>query len=827
MATRPELKPGIEDIRRRFYADPHGFHLERALCSMMDGVLQEIWKDFESPVRFSVMAVGGYGRGTLHPASDLDLLLFFEDKVDQDVVNGLFNPLWDLDFRVGHQIRQSSDFHHFEPEQMESYTAFLDARFLFGCRDVAEDFTHRIFPGLRRSLGRFLRALVEMKRERYQRSGGTVFQLEPDLKDAPGGLRDYHWAGWVSLVLGHGVESSLDEAVAFHHRVRNFLHFMSGRDQNVLTYEYQEQIAAELGYEDSDKGEAAENLMHDYFLKAESIARCAAGWEGEIVGHPNSLEVAEVFSDPGAIVRVFSEAHRRKLTLDSPALRRIQESLSGFDAECFSAPAYGQTVLEMMKDRRGIYQTLSLMHQVGLLGRIFPEFEEVRFRVIRDFFHKYTVDEHSLLAIRNIEELDANEEVRGARRGLIAILEEMEHSELLLLALLLHDIGKSARHPEGEHACASVDGVDTVLDRIELRADQRDKVRTVIQNHLEMSKIILRRDLGDPDVISQFARLVGTPEDLRLLCLLTYADMKAVSPEVLTSWKEDLLWQLYVGTYNHLITGIADDRFVKGADLDREIAAIQRFLPQSSDIQGLRDFLDGFPRQYVKMTPSDQIAEHFQQYRKLSPECGLVTHITWRDDLCEMLVVAADRPLLFSRMTGVLAAFGMNIIRAQASANRSETVCDIITFEDIDGRLRKNPSEIGRLEQVMADAINGKIEVDELLRRKSTSVLYRQKFGSVDATVHFDDESSRKCTIMEIVAPDDIGLLSHISRLLAAYECDIDVALITTEGNRAIDVFYLTRDGCRLSEELQQELRRELLGVIQPHSKPPEAIPHG
>ena len=824
MATRSELKRGIEDIRSRFYADPHGFHAEQALCSMMDGVLAEIWTGFESPVRFSVMAVGGYGRGSLHPASDLDLLLFFEDQVDPDVVNVLFKPLWDLDFRVGHQVRQASDFRHFEPEQMESYTAFLDTRFLFGCRDVAEDFTGRIFPGLRRSRGRFLRALVEMRRERYRRSGRTVFQLEPDLKEAPGGLRDCQWVGWVSRVLGHRAESALDESTAFLHRIRNFLHFMSGRDQNVLSYEYQERVADELGYEDSEKGEAAENLMRDYFLRAGTIARQAAFWEGEIVGHPPSLDVPEALPDPGAIMRVFSEAHRRKLTLNRSALGRLEESLSDFDADHFAAPVYGQTVMEMMRDRPGIYQSLTLMHQVGLLGRIFPEFEEVRCRVIRDFFHKYTVDEHSLIAIRHIEDLDSDEEARGARRGLAAILRELQQSELLLLALLLHDIGKSARHPEGAHVCSGVEGVDTALDRIGLAADQQEKVRTVIQNHLEMSKIILRRDLGDPDVITQFAELVGTPENLRLLCLLTYADMKAVSPEVLTSWKEDLLWQLYVGTYNHLISGIADDRYVKGADLDKEIAAIERFLAPGSDVQALREFLDGFPRQYVRMTPSQQIVEHFEQYQKLSPARGPVTHITLRDDLCEMLVVAADQPDLFSRIAGVLSAFGMNIIRAQASANRSENVCDIITFEDIEGRLRKNPSEVERLEQVTADAINGKVEVDELLRRKSTSVAYRRRRGSVETRVNFDDESSRKCTIVEIVAPDDIGLLFHISRILADHRCDIDVALITTEGNRAIDVFYLTQEGHRLSGEAQQKLRQDLLAALGTLSEPSEAV---
>ena len=826
MSTRSELKLSIEDIRTRFFADPVNFKAEEALCAIMDNALGHLWKSQQNRAAYAVMAVGGYGRRVFHPNSDLDLLIFFTDRVVEEIVNDLLTPLWDLDFRVGHQVRESSDFRHFEPEQMESYTAFLDARFLFGEAAVADSFTDEVLGGLlRRSQRRLLRALVDMKDVRYERYGGTVFQLEPDLKDAPGGLRDYHWTRWVTRVLEQSDDDPQAEAVDFLHRLRNYLHFMSGRDQNELSYEYQERIAVELGYVDSDRGEAAEHLMRDYFLRAEEIARSLSKWESEVVGPPDLLTVREQPRDQQEIMAVFLEAHRRKMTIDAGTLGRVRDALASSTADDFADEVYGQTVLDMMRDRRGIYRTLRLMHQVGVLGRIFPEFEEIRCRVIRDCFHKYTVDEHSLIAIRNIEELGAEPGARGARRGLGAILAEMESPELLLLALLLHDIGKSAQHPEGDHVCSSVEGVDAVLERVGLSDAEQERVRAVIRNHLEMSKIILRRDLADPNVIAQFAKLVGTREDLRMLCLLTYADMKAVSPEVLTSWKEDLLWQLYVETYNHLLHGFADDRYMQEEDLEGEINGILRFVPSHAGVAALRSFLDGVPRQYLRTTPKDQIARHFEQYQKLSEEVEMVMHVAGRDGFHEILVMTPDRPYLFSRITGVLSSYGMNILRAQAFANRSGVVFDLITFEDVDERLTKNPSEVDRLQQVMEAAVAGRVEVEELLRRKTTSVVYRRTKGVVPTGVHFDDESSERCTILEISAHDDIGLLSHISGVLSDHGCNIEVALITTEGTRAIDVFYLTKDDARLSRELQNALERDLSPVLEPLSRSVETTP--
>lgn len=808
MISRSELKSFVDELKTRFLENPAAGLVETVISAKIDETIRDIWGDRKIPRSFALFAIGGYGRGTIHPESDIDLLFFFKDAIDEESVKAVLHPLWNLHFKVGHQIRHGGDFKKFDETHMESYTAFLDSRFLLGDRPTADEFEREILPGLvKRSRDKFLGGLVAMKASRYGQFGDTVYQLEPDLKEAPGGLRDMHWSGWVRKSIeasnGHLLPT---EALSFHHRIRNFLHFNAGRNFNVLSFEFQEQIAGKLAYKDTQRGEAAEELMRDYFLKAGVLAREASFWEEEIVGHPNSISLSSSFSDPFEMITAFAEAHRTKARLDSSTLVAIRRRLSTTNGVLGNNPRAGRAILEMMKDRKGIYEALLAMHEVGLLGKIFPDFEEIRCRVIRDFFHKYTVDEHSLIAIRNIEELPP------AHRFSI-LLNELENPELLLISLLFHDIGKSHRHDEGNHVHPSTEGVKGILNKLEVPPEQAEKVVSVIKNHLEMSKIIMRRDFSDEAVIQQFADLVGTLDNLRMLTLLTYADVKAVNNEVLTPWKEDLMWQLYIDTYNRLTLGLADDQYSQQPSLETDIEEITRLLPRGTSAQDIRDFLDGFPRQYLKNTPKKQIAEHFMLSRQLAKR-PMVMHFAKNGPVNELLVMTADRPFLFSKITGVLSYFGMNIVRAQAFSNRHGTIFDLIAFEDSNRYFEKNPSEIGRLEKMLTDVINGNVQLETLLRGKFSSIVFQTKKGRVSTTIHFDNEFSKRCTIMEILAQDAFGLLYKIASVISSHGCNIEVALITTEGQRAIDVFYLTREEQKLSAELQEQIQRDLTGVL-------------
>jgi [protein-PII] uridylyltransferase len=802
MVTRAELKSYLDDLKGQFLKNPNTSGIEQTICGKIDEIIRDCWGDRASPGSFALLAIGGYGRGTLHPESDIDLLFFFKDAIDEEAIKSVLHPLWGLQFKVGHQIRHADDFKQFDETHMESYTAFLDCRYLAGDPEVAREFEFEILQDMiRRHRPKFLKALVGMKSIRYSQFGDTIFQLEPDLKEAPGGLRDIHWSGWVRKSVGtDNNHVTAPDALAFHHQIRNFLHFNSGRNFNVLSFEFQEQIAEKLAYKDSEHGDAAENLMRDYFLRAAEIAREARFWEEAVVGRPNTISVISDFADPFDMIDAFADAHRKKARLDSATLEAVRRRLASSNGTLSNHPRAGRQILEMMQDRTGIYDVLLAMHEVGLLGRIFPDFEEIRCRVIRDFFHKYTVDEHSLIAIRNIEQLPASHHFS-------VLLNELENPELLLLSLLFHDIGKSHRHDEGNHVHPSTEGVKVILEKLEMPPEPAEKVVFVVKAHLEMSKIILRRDFSDPQVIRQFADMVGNAENLRMLCLLTYADMKAVNNEVVTPWKEDLLWQLYVETYNQLTLGLADDQYSQQQELESDIEAITKLLPAGTASQQIRDFLDGFPRQYLRTTRKKQIADHFLLSRKLADR-PMVMHLGKNGTVYDLLVMTADRPGLFSKITGVLSYFGMNIGRAQAFSNRHGTIFDLISFEDPDRYFEKNPSEVDQFAKVLGEVINGTVQLNALLERKFKSVVFRQKKGlAVPTAIHFDDDFSKRCTIMEIVAQDAFGLLYRIASVIAENGCNIEVALITTEGHRALDVFYITRQGKKLGSELEEQLK--------------------
>jgi [protein-PII] uridylyltransferase len=802
MVTRAELKSYLDDLKSQFLKNPNTAGIEKTICGKIDEIIRECFRDRTPPRSFALLAIGGYGRGTLHPESDIDLLFFFKGAIDEEAIKSVLHPLWGLQFKVGHQIRHADDFKQFDETHMESYTAFLDCRFLAGDPEVAREFESEILQDMiRRHRPTFLKALVGMKSARYSQFGDTIFQLEPDLKEAPGGLRDIHWSGWVRKSVGTDTDHvTAPDALAFHHQIRNFLHFNSARNFNVLSFEFQEQIAEKLAYKDSEHGDAAENLMRDYFLRAGEIAREARFWEEAIVGRPNTITVKSDFADPFDMIDAFAEAHRKKARLDSATVEAVRRRLADSNGTLSNHPRAGRQILEMMRDRTGIYDALLSMHEVGLLGRIFPDFEEIRCRVIRDFFHKYTVDEHSLIAIRNIEQLPASHHFS-------VLLNELDNPELLLLSLLFHDIGKAHRHDEGNHVHPSTEGVKVILEKLKLPPEQSEKIVFVVKAHLEMSKIILRRDFSDPQVIRQFADMVGDAENLRMLCLLTYADMKAVNNEVVTPWKEDLLWQLYVETYNQLTLGLADDQYSQQQELETDIEAITKLLPAGTPSQQIRDFLDGFPRQYLRTTPKKQIADHFLLSRKLADR-PMVMHLGKNGTVYDLLVMTADRPGLFSKITGVLSYFGMNIVRAQAFSNRHGTIFDLISFEDPDRYFEKNPTEVDQFARVLGDVIHGTAELNALLERKFKSVVYRQKKGlTVPTAIHFDDEFSKRCTIMEIVAQDAFGLLYRIASVIASHGCNIEVALITTEGHRALDVFYITRQGKKLESDVEEQLK--------------------
>ena len=476
----------------------------------------------------------------------------------------------------------------------------------------------------------------------------------------------------------------------------------------------------------------------------------------------------------------------------------IRQNVSRFAAEDFFPTTEARDeLLRFLRPRAGLYARLSEMHDCGLLGQMFPEFQAISWRVVRDFYHKYTVDEHTLLTIRNLDRLASACPPGRERFG--SLVQDLEKPELLVLSLLFHDVGK---WKDEDHVTESVRMADHMMTRLHMPAESREVVDFLIKNHLRMSRVAFHRDTEDPEIVKDFATLVGIEERLKLLCLMTIADIEAVSPETLTPWKEELLWRLYVDTYNHLTLSYADELIGRHqAGLSDLLSGRPADIPEAEITQ----FLEGLPRRYLQLASPEAIYAHVRLSRDIAKD-DVHIKLERKDPVWELTVVTLDKPFLFSNICGVLSSFGMDILRGHAMTTPQGLVLDIVQFVDDERFLELNAEAADRFSEVLSDVVSGRADVTDRLRRREQSVLHRRPTPRFPAVVHFDNQSSRRYTILEINADDALGLLYRISRLISQHGCDVDLVLISTEGKKAIDVFHITKVGAKLAESAQRAL---------------------
>jgi [protein-PII] uridylyltransferase len=769
----------------------------------------------------AAVALGGYGRRQLCLFSDIDLLVVFEGAIgaaDERFLHSFLNPLWDLGVAVGHQVRELADFSELEADNPEFLLALLDARPIAGDRALFDRSTAMFHQPATHAY--IVTSLLELIDARHARFNDTLYQLEPDVKEAPGALRDLTAARTIAaltdpalLTRGPVEAARLEEAEDYLLRIRSILHLKSGRNQNVLTYDLQETTAEQLGYSGAQPQQQVERLMSDYFRHARTASR-SLQWVrtsspmpvgpnlGRFSRGVRFIDPIKAARQPDTWLSVFEAAVAHGCEVLEDALSVVRQNVSRFAAEdFFPTEASRDELLRFLKPRAGLYARLSEMHDCGLLGQMFPEFQAISWRVVRDFYHKYTVDEHTLLTIRNLERLASACPTGRERFG--SLVQELEHPELLVLSLLFHDVGK---WKDDDHASESVRMADHMMTRLQMPPESREIVDFLIKNHLQMSRVAFHRDTEDPEIVKRFAALVGIEERLKLLCLMTVADIEAVSPETLTPWKEELLWRLYVDTYNHLTHAYADE-LIGGQQIG--LADLLNNRPADIPEAELTRFLEGLPRRYLQLAGPEAIYAHVRLSRDITRDDVHIL-LERKDPVWELTVVTLDKPFLFSNICGVLSSFGMDILRGHAMTTPGGLVLDIVRFADQEQYLELNPEEArARFSEVLNDVLAGRQDVTVRLRRREQGVL-RRETSRVPAVVHFDNQSSRRYTILEINAGDALGLLYRISRLISRHGCDVDLVLISTEGKKAIDVFHITKDGAKLAEPAQQALRADL-----------------
>ncbi|MGD0497038.1 MAG: hypothetical protein ABSC23_01240 [Bryobacteraceae bacterium] len=755
----------------------------------------------------ALLAVGGYGRRELFPHSDVDLLLLCgSDRVALDRggdISAFLQRLWDAGMRLSQSVRMPEECLQVHEANAELNISLLDRRFLAGDR--------ALYDGLEEKIPRFLQAnrdalignLAGLTRERHAKYGDTYHHLEPNVKETPGGLRDYQVVCWLEQLRGAAAAEPAPELQAAFERlarIRCWLHVQAGRDQNVLSFDAQDAIAEQWGVHD------AAQWMREYYRHARAVYRAAAR-ELEIVEARNSglfaqfrdwrsrlgnadigvrrerahfREPLQLEADPELALRLFEFAARHGIRPSLETERRIESRIGAIEAR-FAGSRPIWPALGRLFALPHAALALRAMHETGALYAIFPELKGIECLVIRDFYHRYTVDEHTIVAVENLLRPGAPFD------GLVA---EIGPLGSLVFAMLFHDAGKGG-HGEG-HVDGSVRLAAAAAGRIGMPAPERETVLFLIRNHLLLSSVMQSRDLVDPQTVAEVASRMETVERLKALTLLTYADIAAVNPTTMTPWRAEQLWQLYLAVYNELTRELETDRIQDASAGRAESVA----------------FLEGLPTRYLRTHTDADIAAHMELERKARAR-GVAVDVRKLDAAWQMTLAAPDRPGLFASAAGALAGFGMNILRAEAFSNRRGMVMDTFIFADAMRSLELNPSEVDRLRATAERVISGRMDVADLLKNRPKPAPPSRK-ARIPLTVSFNSEASRTATLIEIVAQDRPGLLYDLASSISSHGCNIEVVLIDTEAHKAIDVFYVTQAGAKLTPEKQAALAEAL-----------------
>jgi [protein-PII] uridylyltransferase len=844
------VKDGRAEIRKMLLEDGSGLRCVRRLSALQDEVIRAAYDfaaNYAYPVEnpstsehLALSAVGGYGRNTLAPGSDIDLLFILPYKQTpwtEQVVEYVLYLLWDMGFKVGHATRNVDECIRLSRSDTTICTAILDARLLCGTKLLFNQMVKRFESDVvRNSAKEFIAAKLAERDIRHRKVGDTRYLVEPNVKEGKGGLRDLQTLFWIAKyyyrvntsgelvkrgILSRREAKLFEKSEDFIWAVRCHMHFLTGKAEERLSFDIQREIAADLGYHDHPGLSAVERFMKHYFLVAKDVGDltrilCAALEDEQAKEAPGFTKVFRRFAnrrrkipgtldflqdhgritiadddvfqrDPVNLIRLFHLADIHDLAFHPDALKLATRSLKLIKAPLREDDEANRLFLSILTSKKRPGFILRRMNEAGVLGRFIPEFGKIVSMMQFNMYHHYTVDEHLLRAVEIMSRIEQGKE-DDAHPLSVSIMPEIEQREALYVAILLHDVAKG--RPE-DHSVAGAKVARKLCPRFGFSAAQTELVAWLVREHLTMSMIAQSRDLHDRKTIEDFSETVQSLDRLRLLLVLTVCDIRAVGPGVWNGWKGQLLRTLYSETELMLSGGFsAVSSKVRAAEAKRQLT------------EGLHDWPEKTRKAYLKLhyypylltVPLDDQVRHAAFVRE-AKEAGktLATMVRTHSfhAITEITILAPDHPRLLTVVAGACSAAGANIADAQVFTTTDGRALDTIMinreFESDDDELRR-AARIGRM---IEDVLAGRKHLPEVIARKAK---HRRKVRPFRVTprVNVNNSLSNRFTVIELEGLDRTGLLSDITSVLSDLSLDIASAHITTFGEKVIDTFYVT-----------------------------------
>ena len=830
-----------EEIRQLHNAGASGSEVAHLICDMMDELNNKLFQSILYDVdggsmmeRITLVAVGGYGRGELNPYSDIDIMFLHDGSMPsarvEDVAQKLLYFLWDMRLDVGYSVRKIADCVEMAAQDSTVKTALIDARYLCGSRPLFENLHKVIFTQiLTKSSDKFVKEKMADMKSRREKYGSTVYLLEPNLKEGEGGLRDLQTAMWAArvkykfatprelIIKGILTEEELDTynaALDYLWRIRNELHYYSGRKNDQLTFDAQVHLARFMGYRDHGKVLGVEDFMRDYYRHANRVEHFASSlvlkciWRDEgalkILGYFVRRPVGDgcyvltgeliipdetvVENNPVVLMRIFELAQKHGVSLNVRVKALVRKSLHLVNDKFRRNRDVNQSFLAILRSPKGVAETLRSMHHLEFLNRYIPELEHIYCKVQHDVYHIYTVDIHTLFAVEEAEKM-----LTGQSKDVLPfpceVASQVGKRELLLLAVLFHDIGKGEG---GGHAEKGAAMIHTIARRMGLTKEGTERLEFLVRQHLLFAHISQRRDLHDERMVVQFARQMETSENLMMLYLLSIADVRAVGSDVWTNWKALLFQELYEKAFNVLERG--DFHLEASSERVKEvIRKVSELLQDEFPVVAVRDELKAMPVRLLLSNDLALISGHARLLLGLETSDLLMKVVHQQESgYSEFTISTHDMPGLFSRITGVMAANGVNILGAQINTSRNGKVLDILQVNSPQGLVITDEVRWQKVQADMRRALHGEVSVAELVEsRHRPSLLTARPIPRFPTRVEIDNEVSEDYTVIDIYTHDKVGLLYLITSTLTHLGLYIGVSKISTKVDQVADVFYV------------------------------------